>query len=384
LAFEYKLKAGYFLHKLVAYLLLSIIWILPCRGADNWQACKLKAQSADVRRQYGDAIKFYEQALSLLTADHENERVFLEASIILDLRQTGKIDRSVSHFNSLLKAAKFLKESKSLNSESLFSMQSLIESADIGPDLKQTNDEKHHFAIIAMAESMELAQIAFPEMLTLDRYRRVSRSYISVGDLSLAEIWLKRTLLSRAPNAAERAELELQLATAQNKLSRPQALKKLTAQLFDKKSKAVALRTLAEANIWIADYDKATSQLDQALLAVTKQSDPADKFLIYDSYIARYLDVSDLKNAEKYLRLQIDALEPLLKKHQSYRAMHLVSSRRLIAILKQERKDAEAQAISSRLHAGHEKTKSFEKYSKETDFFLSDKDREALRKAQRQ
>lgn len=155
----------------------------------------------------------------------------------------------------------------------------------------------------ALMLAIEFKALSADKLLDLEK--ELCRSYIGVADYKQAEAALKQLLLHAGPESSSYLKFRANLACVQDVLGRPQAIQDLKKEMLEEYPEPIALKLIAESQIWAGQYEKAKANLDLALTKIDRSADTAadHEILVLESFELLYLDSGEKKKAEEYRNL---------------------------------------------------------------------------------
>lgn len=343
--------------------------ILPVHAAE-WQKLRLEGERLTASRKYQAASIVYQQALSMLPPNSDNERADLQIILATVYNQSFQIDKAVKELKSVAVLLKKLRQQRDLDPQVLVSLKTLIETCDAGY-VTTIPYEKRMSAGKQITEAVNaICTEVYPQAINTKRKLDTARVFIANGDPAAAEKQLlkfKNTVPKYDPYFDD---FQWSLAAVQQKLKRPQYLNMLANNLRKSASEPFVLARIARAQWWAADYGEAKKTLNQALVILKHKPSISDSEMVLNVYIDVFKDNGDEKGAEPFLRKRLALF------NSSDGTKYLKYKHSLANCLRRQGKIAEADAIFPK------KNRDRSGGYPEWEWFLTDKERADVAEAE--
>ena len=101
-------------------------------ASESWQALKHNGEEYSMQRKFRQSADAFEQALKLLPANLENERIDMQFAAANSLNSILEIDRAIALLRDASETIKKLKAQNKLDPQVLVSLKTLIDSNERG------------------------------------------------------------------------------------------------------------------------------------------------------------------------------------------------------------------------------------------------------------
>jgi tetratricopeptide (TPR) repeat protein len=336
---------------------------------ESWQSLKQRAEDFAIEQKFRQATDTFEQALKIVPADRENERVDIQLAAATSYNNMLEVDKAIVLLKDAGETIKRLKAQKKLDPQVLVSLKTLIDANERGYSSRVPYAQR---AKLKMRMSEALTRICadvYPQANTTARKFGHARSYVANSDYLGAKKQLELILSTTRPSDPLYRQIKWSHAAVEHKLSKPQVLKTMMQTEMKEHSEQFVLIEVAMAQLWAADYDAAVQCLNKALDILKKKPDKGLTEFAYTVYIDIYKDKGDDKGAEPWLRKRLALVTP------KDRTKYFQYSRALSHNLRKQRRYEEADAVMP------ERNKSRPGALTEWEWFLTDKEKADVKQA---
>lgn len=339
-------------------------------GAESWQALKHRGEEYSMQRKFRQSADAFEQALKLLPANLENERIDMQFAAANSLNSILEIDKAIALLRDATEPIKKLKAQNKLDPQVLVSLKTLLDSNERGYSTKVPYNQRVKYKF-AMTEALnDICADVYPQANTTSRKFGYARSFVANGDYPGANRQLELLLKTTRPSDPLYDRICWAHAAVERKLSKPGLLTDMIQKERKTRSEPFVLTEVANGQLWARDYQTAKQNLNKALAILRRRPDQALTEYIYSVYADLYKDCADDHGAEIWLRKRLAMFTP--KDGEKY----FKYSRALAHNLRRQKRYAEADNFMP------QKKRSRAGANTEWEWFLTDKEKQDVAKAE--
>lgn len=339
-------------------------------ASESWQALKHNGEEYSMQRKFRQSADAFEQALKLLPANLENERIDMQFAAANSLNSILEIDRAIALLRDASETIKKLKAQNKLDPQVLVSLKTLIDSNERGYSTTVPYNQRVKYKF-AMTEALnDICADVYPQANTTSRKFGYARSFVANGDYPGAERQLEMLLKTTRPSDPLYGRICWAHAAVERKMSKPGPLADMIRKELKSRSEPFVLTEVANGQLWAEDYETAKQNLNRALEILRRKPDRALTEYIYSVYADLFKDCADDKGAEIWLRKRLAMCTP--KDGEKY----FKYSRALAHNLRHQKRFAEADNFMP------QKKRSRAGANTEWEWFLTDKEKEDVAKAE--